>query len=132
MLWRGPWPKATTWSSGERLSPCSSSFASCAVVGRVGTLLASVVIVVALAAAPVAAPAVVTTVSCGDRVTRDTRLTADVDCSSLTLGSAVFVVGDGITLDLNGHTIHGPSDPASVSTFGVVVRGAGVTVKGAR
>jgi parallel beta-helix repeat protein len=85
----------------------------------------------AVSGSAVAAPEARTaTLSCGDRVTQDTKLTADIDCTGLTLGSAVFVVGSDITLDLNGHTIQGPSDPASVSTFGVVIRGSGDTVKG--
>jgi parallel beta-helix repeat protein len=92
-------------------------------------LALTIVFLLALTGAPVAAPGEQTRLNCGDRVMQSTKLAADVDCTGLTLGSAVFVVGNDVTLDLNGHTIQGPSNPASVSTFGVVVRGSGVTVK---
>lgn len=97
---------------------------------RLFLALTSTVILVAFGGAAAAAPPQATALSCGDQVTQDTELTADVDCTALTLGSALIVAGNGITLDLNGHTIQGPSNPASVSTFGVVVRGSGNTVKG--
>jgi Right handed beta helix region len=90
-------------------------------------VVSSLVLVVALIGAPAAAASA--TVSCGDRLSKDTKLVADLDCSRLALGSALVLVGNDITLDLNGHTILGPGDPASVSTFGVVVRGSRNTVR---
>jgi parallel beta-helix repeat protein len=99
-------------------------------MGSVTRGLASLAIVASFAVAPSAAPAQPTALSCGDRITQDTKLTADLDCSGLTLGSAVIVAADDVTLNLNGHTIRGPSDPTNVSTFGVVVRGSGDTVMG--
>jgi len=74
--------------------------------------------VTALGAAPptIAAPGD-TALGCGDTVTKDTRLAADLlDCPR-----AGLVIGaDGITLDLNGHRVDGAG------------RGVGVDVQGHR
>lgn len=54
----------------------------------------------ALAAGPAAAQPL----TCGDTVTHDTTLTGDLlDCS----GDGLVIGADGITVDLNGHTISG-------------------------
>jgi parallel beta-helix repeat protein len=45
----------------------------------------------------------VTAVACGDQLTSDTRLESDLMCS----GDALTIAADGITLNLNGHTITG-------------------------
>jgi nitrous oxidase accessory protein NosD len=67
----------------------------------------------ALAAWPATAPAA--QLGCGDRVTHDTVLTADVTGC----GAAGLVVGaDGVTLDLGGHTVAG-----NRLGFGVAVAG---------
>jgi nitrous oxidase accessory protein NosD len=53
--------------------------------------------------------------SCGDTLTHDTTLTADLDCSSY--NSTALVLGaNGITLNLGGHKLIGPDDG---STYGV-------------
>ena len=46
--------------------------------------------------------------SCGDTLTANTTLTADLDCSGYAGDALVFGKG-GITLNLNGHTIWGPA-----------------------
>jgi parallel beta-helix repeat protein len=77
----------------------------------------------------------------GTEITRDTVLDADVACDK---GPAMVVVADGVTLDLGGHSVSGPSDstapgPAILlrGVSGVIVRNgtierfeAGVAVEG--
>lgn len=54
----------------------------------------------------IAIPAQAEALSCGDTITTSTTLTEDLDCS--TGGSdGLYIDGDGITLDLGGHTITG-------------------------
>ena len=43
------------------------------------------------------------TVSCGEVITEDTRVDNDLDCSYP--GSLLQIAADGVTLDLNGHTL---------------------------
>ena len=72
--------------------------------------------------------------SCGDTITVDTVLAADLlDCPS----NGIVIGADGITLDLNGHTIDGDNalmDPCPENEFcdiGVANDGHdGVTIKG--
>lgn len=47
--------------------------------------------------------------ACGDAVTDNRKLHADLDCSSYA-GPALTIDANGVTLDLNGHTITGPDD----------------------
>jgi hypothetical protein len=49
-------------------------------------------------------PALANTVHCGDLITQDTILSADLYCPG---ASGLFVQGDDVTLDLGGHTISG-------------------------
>jgi hypothetical protein len=61
---------------------------------------------------------------CGSVITEDTRLTRDLkDCTN-----GLGVAGNGITLDLGGHTISGIGT-SDGGTVGVEVTGQGVTVK---
>jgi parallel beta-helix repeat protein len=46
--------------------------------------------------------------SCGDTITHDTTLTADLDCTGLGGGAGIYFGVKNITLNLNGHTIWGP------------------------
>jgi large repetitive protein len=72
---------------------------------RSGSALALVLVLATLQAAPasMAAPER-RPLACGDTITRDTRLTADlVDCGQ----SGLIIGADGITLDLNGHRVDG-------------------------
>ena len=47
--------------------------------------------------------------SCGDTITANTTLTADLDCTGLTgSGAGLYFGAKNITLNLNGHTILGP------------------------
>jgi parallel beta-helix repeat protein len=47
-------------------------------------------------------------VNCGDVITQDTTLDADlIDCP----GDGLVIGADGVTLDLNGHTVDGDGDP---------------------
>jgi parallel beta-helix repeat protein len=96
-----------------------------ALVGVVGPLLAVGVTAPAaaavLAATAVPAPARVAgarPLRCGDAVMRDTTLTADL---SNCRGTGLVLGADGITLDLNGHTITGA--PAAADTLGILARG---------
>jgi large repetitive protein len=52
-----------------------------------------------------AAPASAQPVTCGQVITQDTRLEADLDCYGTGVRAALFIGADGITLDLGGHTI---------------------------
>lgn len=71
------------------------------------TLLVAAAALAAAIAAPVATAA---PVSCGDTITHDTKLTADLlNCS----GDGLVIGADSITLDLNGHTIDGTVTQAS-------------------
>jgi nitrous oxidase accessory protein NosD len=73
-------------------------------------------------------------VSCGDTITVDTTLDADLlDCPS----NGILIGADGITLDLNGHTIDGDREltedcpEGEPCDLGVLSDGhAGVTVRG--
>lgn len=64
--------------------------------------------------------------SCGEVITRDTTLDADLHCPT---GEAALVVArSGITLDLNGHRISGGPDTAGVmleNAHQVTLRGPG-------
>jgi parallel beta-helix repeat protein len=73
-------------------------------------------------------------VGCGDKITRDTRLDSDlVDCPN----NGIVIGADGVTLNLNGHTIDGDGTPAAgcnprrkICDVGVVTVGHdGVTVR---
>jgi parallel beta-helix repeat protein len=49
-------------------------------------------------------------VGCGDKITTDTRLDSDlVDCPN----NGIVIGADGVTLNLNGHTIDGDGAPAA-------------------
>jgi nitrous oxidase accessory protein NosD len=69
-------------------------------------------------------------VSCGDTITASTTLDSDlVNCP----GNGIVIGADGITLDLNGHTIDGdePEECNEVCDFGVAnFEHADVTIKG--
>jgi large repetitive protein len=83
---------------------------------------------VGLAAGAIAAgTASAQTVSCGQVVTQSIRLSNDlVDCP----GDGLVVAADGVTVNLNGHTIDGPGGPPPYD-FGVRIDGShrGVTVR---
>jgi len=54
-------------------------------------------------------------VNCGDAITSDLRLTADLHCTT----SGIFnVYADDVTIDLNGHTISGDSSVAGIGSVG--------------
>ena len=52
--------------------------------------------------------------SCGDTLTSDTTLTANLACS----GTALVVGADGITIDLNGYTISGDGTGLGIDNTG--------------
>lgn len=83
--------------------------------------------VIGLAAATVAiAPASADSVECGDEISVDTVLTADLTCGP---GDGLEIVADGVTLDLGGHTITGPGAYGAGAAAGVrVTQRTGVTV----
>lgn len=86
-----------------------------------------------LALAPTASA---THVQCGDVITQDTKLDADLDCSRIVepqvdcRGLVVFS-DRPITLDLGGHKITGPGDGACFPyvSDGISVQGSGATVE---
>lgn len=88
---------------------------------------AAALAVSAAAAAPSATAAVA--VHCGDRLTADTVLTADLRCPD---GNGL-VLAPGVTLDLGGHRLVGPGPRAEVSSAvsndAVDESGPGVTVR---
>jgi nitrous oxidase accessory protein NosD len=89
-------------------------------------LLALAAVCLALTAAQASA----SHVSCGDTITADTTLDGDLlNCP----GSGIVIGADGITLDLNGHTIDGDEPEAcdEICDFGVANFGhQGVTIEG--
>ena len=80
-------------------------------------------LILALAVAPASAEHV----QCGDTITQDTTLDSDIiDCAP-PVGRAIRIEGNGITLDLGGHTVDGTG-----VGFGIIsaVLGSSVTVRG--
>ena len=78
-------------------------------------LVLVVLLALAVPAVAGAAPALAQPLHCGDTVTQDTTLTADLlDCP----GDGLIIGGPGITVDLGGHTVAAPDtltgDPAGV------------------
>jgi nitrous oxidase accessory protein NosD len=66
--------------------------------------------------------------SCGDTLTANTTLTADLDCSAFPNGTALYMGKYGIVLDLNGFTIWGDGTPADDTDTGVDTNGFHHTV----
>ncbi len=62
-----------------------------------------------------AAPAAAADPACGDTVTHNVKLHADMDCSA-TSSNGIIIGKNGLTIDLNGHTITGPN---TTSYYGV-------------
>src|SRR3954471_11579483 len=87
----------------------------------VGALVAAAAVYLALAPGAQATQAV--HVSCGETITKDTKLANDlVDCP----GNGLVIGADGITLDLNGHTIDGDGDGFDSCATGATDCDAGV------
>ena len=83
---------------------------------RKGMVLAALALTAALfASAP--GPASAQVLACGQVITQDTTLENDLtDCS----GDGIVIGADGITLDLNGHTVEGsPCDTDCASNRGI-------------
>jgi hypothetical protein len=79
----------------------------------------------ALAGAP--AQAGLAPISCGDTITSDTTLDADlINCQS----NGIIIGADDVTLDLNGHTIDGVRHPTCDPSSDFC--GAGIGVAGHR
>ena len=76
---------------------------------------------------PAAAAPPVPGVACGDRVTTDVRLAADLVCPV----RGIVLAADGIDVNLNGHAILGPSAGRTLWP-GVQVEAEGVTVRNGR
>src|SRR3712207_1967639 len=97
---------------------------------RFATLAVTVVVVVVGTTAASSHAQKPTRVTCGQTITSDTRLATDlINCH----GDGIVIGADGITLDLNGHTIDGVAPPFAVCepncdySIGVLVDGhAGV------
>jgi hypothetical protein len=58
-----------------------------------------------LGATAAASPASAQPVTCGQTITQNTTLDADLNCFGTGIRTALFIGADGITLDLGGHTI---------------------------
>lgn len=52
-------------------------------------------------------------VSCGDTITRDTRLDRDLDCRGAAI--ALTIERSGVTLDLNGHTLRADGNATAIA-----------------
>lgn len=75
-----------------------------------------------------ASPATAATATCGMTVTGNLQLDTDLTCPD----TALIVGADGVTINLNGHTITGPGATSSVHgieahEFGVSVRNGVIT-----
>jgi len=66
-------------------------------------------------------------VACGDMLTTDTTLTADLDCSSSMFPA--LTLANGVTLDLGGHTVSGsgPGDGFGINGQSYTVRNGTIT-----
>jgi hypothetical protein len=97
------------------------------------TRFALAVAAVAALAAPPAFGARAATVQCGQVITQDTKLAADVVCTS-EYESAIFIGADNVTLDLNGHSLIGPGAGEVDESNGVTAYAAraGLVVKDGR
>ncbi len=72
-------------------------------------------------------PAAAATVFCGQTITVNTTVDNDLRCPS---GNGLLIGANGITLDLNGHTIRGYDDSGFMGLDGIVASGRqGVTIK---
>jgi nitrous oxidase accessory protein NosD len=87
----------------------SSRMLVCAIVGST------------LAVSLLAAPAGAAQIACGELITQNTTLTADLSCP----GDALAVGADGVTLDLGGHVLKGSHSGRGIS----VHHHRGVTIK---
>jgi len=69
-------------------------------------------------------------VSCGDVITQDTTLDSDLDCGDLSGAFGLTIGADGVTLDLNGHTVSSACEADCAGTAVIDDRGgyAGVHV----
>ncbi len=73
-------------------------------LGPAVLISAAVTLTLALVMASAAERALASPVSCGDKITRDTKLHRDlINCRS----NGIVIGADGVRLDLNGHTIDG-------------------------
>ncbi|RYZ15712.1 MAG: right-handed parallel beta-helix repeat-containing protein, partial [Myxococcaceae bacterium] len=67
-------------------------------------------------------------VQCGDVITQHTKLTHDLSCPG-TDEPALRIEGDGVVLDLGGHTVR-RSSPVQQDTLGIVVTGTSMVRNG--
>ena len=54
--------------------------------------------------------------NCGDTLNNDVKLNADLDCSGYG-GNALTVGKNGVTIDLNGHTLTGPGNYEGINDY---------------
>jgi hypothetical protein len=74
-----------------------------------------------------ASPAQAATVTCGQTITVNTTVDNDLTCPS---GNGLVIGANGITLDLNGHTIAGSENIGTGGGVGIVISGrTGATVR---
>jgi large repetitive protein len=89
--------------------------------GTVATL--SLAAMLALAAPASATQARADQVSCGDVITKDTTLNSDLDCGGLSGAFGLTIGADGVTLDLNGHTVSSACEADCAATAVIDDRG---------
>jgi nitrous oxidase accessory protein NosD len=98
--------------------------------GRRGAVFAlglAIVILAGIVAAAVAAPASHAKPSCGATIKTSTKLTSDITGCA---GVGLKIGADGITLDLNGHTV-AAADKRNPEAHGILNKGHdGVTIRG--
>src|SRR3982074_469954 len=66
-----------------------------------------------------------TSLSCGQVIKTSVKLSTNLDCKS----DGLIVGADGITIDLNGHTLNGPG-PKSSKIGVMLATSSGVTIQG--
>jgi len=69
-------------------------------------------------------------VACGDEIDDDAKLQTDLDCSGFAQ-PGLTITGNGVDLDLNGHTINGPDDQPGITATekrnGLTIRDGKIT-----
>ncbi len=96
------------------------------IAGAVGSVLLGVPFVATAAAAP--PPQAAARVTCGETITKNTTLVADVGPCP---GDGIIIGADNITLNLNGHTVSGTPGPGDGFAAGIRLEDrTGVTVTG--
>jgi hypothetical protein len=98
--------------------------------GRLAKLLMSGVAVAATVTGTVvlaAGPASAAPLTCGSTITSSVKLTQDVDCTNQTGVNALTIAAPGVTVNLNGYQILGPTTASNTS--GIISSSSDLTVE---